>query len=121
MMSGSDNMALVQRLFEEVWNRGNEDVLDEVLIASSHEPSEPQIVPDTTQLRMTMRMLRAAVPDWQVTIEEIIGLPDRVFVRWHAAGTHGGPFMSLAPTGRRVTASGVSMFHMAHGRSRTRA
>lgn len=112
-MAASDNMALVQRLFEEVWNRGEEDVLDELLISPSHETSGPQ---DTTQLRLTLRMLRAALPDWQVTVEEIVAMPDRVFTRWHATGTHGGPFMSLAPTGRRVTATGVSMFHIARGR-----
>jgi len=48
-------------------------------------------------------MYRAAFPDVQFTIEDLLGDGDKVVVRNTFHGTHTGPFMGIAPTGRHIS------------------
>jgi predicted ester cyclase len=45
-------------------------------------------------------MLRTAFPDLRFTIEEVVAEGDTVAARVTLSGTHLGPFLSMAPTGR---------------------
>lgn len=115
-MSIADNIVLVQRLFEEIWNQGNEDRFEELLTCMPYDGSHDELCPDTTLLRTSLRILRAALPDLHVMIDQMIGMPDRVLTQWHACGTHLGPFMGLPATGKIVSASGISIFYIANRR-----
>lgn len=61
--------------------------------------------------------MRAAFPDVRYEIDDVIAEGDRVVVRWTRVGTHLGPFRGIAPTGRRVTHSGVRIWRFAGGRA----
>jgi predicted ester cyclase len=55
------------------------------------------------------------------TLDELIAEGDAVAVRWTAAGTHEGramegAFAGMRPTGKRVSWSGVTVFHLRDGR-----
>ena len=43
-----------------------------------------------------------------VTIEDIVAEGDKVWVRVTATGTHKGEYRGLAPTGKKITLTGVS-------------
>jgi predicted ester cyclase len=60
----------------------------------------------------------AAFPDLAVTADDLIASPVRglVTVRWSAAGTHRGPFLGFAPTGRRVAFTGIEIIRIDGGR-----
>ncbi len=60
--------------------------------------------------------VRAAFPDLHYTLDAVFGARDRVAVRWTWQGTHRGAFRSFAPTGRRVTNSGMAIFELAGGK-----
>jgi hypothetical protein len=47
-------------------------------------------------------MLLAAFPDLRMVPEDVIASGDRVVARVRATGTHKGPFMGIAATGKRV-------------------
>ena len=48
------------------------------------------------------RSLRAAFPDLQMTVEDVIADGDKAVARVTVAGTHQGEFMGVPPTGTRV-------------------
>ncbi len=60
--------------------------------------------------------LRAAFPDLHQTIEEQISEGDKVAYRWTARGTHQGGLMGIAPTGNRVTFTGISIARLVDGK-----
>jgi predicted ester cyclase len=101
--------ATVRRLMDETWNKGNLAVLDELLTPDhvSHDPMNPsgglQAVKDS------IKKYRSAFPDCRCEIDELLTVGDRVVVRWHFSGTHKNQFEGIAPTGRRVSGTGISI------------
>ena len=57
--------------------------------------------------------LFAAIPDYDMEIEQVIDGADAVAVRWRAGGTfEGAPFQGIRPSGRRVEIHGVDVFEV---------
>jgi predicted ester cyclase len=61
------------------------------------------------------RKWRDAFPDIHFEIEEIIAEGDTVVARWTLTGTQSGPFLGIAPTGRKIRVGGMSMDHLRDG------
>jgi len=92
---------LVLRHHDEVWTRGNIDVVDEIFAPDfvGHHPGQPDWVgPDA--VKQAVVNARAAFPDFAEHVEDVIVEGDRVVTRFTASGTHLGPYRGLAPTGR---------------------
>lgn len=110
------NKAVVRRFVEEVWNKGNLNVADEVLAPDYIEyPSVPDtpakpVGPDG--MKKFVMMFRQAFPDMVFSIDQIVAEEDRVAVQILGRGSHQGEMMGLAPTHRRVTVSGVAIHHL---------
>src|SRR3954468_11655181 len=61
------------------------------------------------------RDLFAAVPDWDLKVENTVDDGERqVVVQWHATGTFNGdaPFLGIEPTGRRIEIRGVDVIQL---------
>jgi steroid delta-isomerase-like uncharacterized protein len=56
-----------------------------------------------------------AFPDASVSIEELVAEDDKVVVRVTSTGTHGGDFMGVMPTGRRVTFQEIDIARVENG------
>ena len=59
---------------------------------------------------------RAAFPDLTVTINDLIAEDDRVAKLWSLTATHKGEYLGIAPTGRRVTWSGITIYRVRAGK-----
>jgi steroid delta-isomerase-like uncharacterized protein len=107
------NEAVVRLLLEEVFNRGCTDLLTELVAANhvGHDPFGDHYGPEG--LRIAVAEYRAAFPDLQVTVEDLVADGDRVVHRFTLRGTHAGPFMGIPPTGRVVTAAGIAIDRLA--------
>jgi len=105
------NKTIVRSLFEEVWNKGNLSVADELFTPNCehHDASSPDFGrgPESEKKRATL--YRTAFPDLRLTIEDIIAEGETVIARWSCRGTHKGDLSGIAPTGKQVTISGVSI------------
>ena len=55
-------------------------------------------------------------PDWHETLKDIIAEGDKVWHRFEVTGTHQGEFMGVAPTGKRVTWTGVDFWRILDGK-----
>ena len=61
------------------------------------------------------QVLRPALPDLKVTIYEQVAEGNLVTTRKTITGTHTGPLLGLAPTGRLVTIDVMDMVRVSHG------
>jgi steroid delta-isomerase-like uncharacterized protein len=102
----------------EAWNRGNLDVYDESLADGyvSHDPGFGGDTYGRAAVKERVRSFRAAAPDLEVTLDDVIAEADKVVTRWRVEGTHEGPLAGIPPTGRRVSITGITIDAFADGR-----
>lgn len=111
------NKALVRRYVEDVLNKGNTALTDELIAQSfiGHDPVGPDVHgPDGVKQRNAM--YHNAFPDLQYTVEEMIAENDIVVWRWTAHGTHMGEILGIAPTRKQATTTGTMTCHIANGK-----
>ncbi len=112
-MSLENSKANMRRFYEEVMNKGNFSVIDELssdnAIDHSRLPGFPQGKEGTKQL---MGMFRSAFPDLKATVEDIVGESDKLIARVTVSGTHKGEFMGIPPTGKSFTINSFDMIRV---------
>lgn len=97
--------AVVRRLFEAI-NR-DDGRIDELVAPDCEIVGPAGSGQGPAIYRNVFAMQRAAFPDVEVTIDELLAAEGyRVMVRTRTSGTHRGVFMGLAPTSKRVTWAG---------------
>jgi predicted ester cyclase len=120
-MSIERNKAMARSLYLEVFGSGNLSAADEIMAEDcvSHGPGTPPIV-GTGQIKRQSAVLRTAIPDLQVVLEDQLAEGDRVASRWMGSGTHTGPLqmpgVSAAPTNRPIAFSEMRIDRFAGGR-----
>jgi predicted ester cyclase len=111
-MSTDDNKKAARRMTEETWNHGNMDVIDEIC-----DPSYTMHGGGgTAELKQAIEEFRRGFPDGSMTIEEMVAEGETVVLRWTGQGTHLGEYQGVAPTGKRITTTGISIYHFANGK-----
>ncbi len=110
------NKAIVRRWYEEMWNKGNLELIDELIASDVTGHSPIQNVDGVEASKRYVTMSRAAFPDLHFTIEEMIAEGDKVVAVRTLAGTHRGEYLGVAPTGNHVNITGINVFHIADGR-----
>lgn len=116
MSTPEENKAIYRRFIEEVWNRGNVAVADEILAPDATAPSAPQLPPGPEGVKAVVQVFRIAFPDFYMTIEDILAEDDKVVARFTEGGTHQGTFMGIAPTGKQVTFTEIAIIRMVNGK-----
>ena len=117
-MSTEQNKALVRRLMEEVFDRGNISLIDELFAPDfvEHEELPPGIPAGSEGVKQLSTMFRSAFPDFKATIDDMIAEGDKVVVSGTWSGTHKGEFMGIPPTGKRVSIGVIDIIRMAGGK-----
>jgi steroid delta-isomerase-like uncharacterized protein len=112
------NKALTRRFYEEGWNQGNLAVFDELLASNHvlHDPGFPEPIHGLEGFKQYYASYRTAFPGNQLTVEDYIAEGDTVVSRWTGRGTHKGDLMGIAPTGKQVTVTGISIQRIANGK-----
>jgi steroid delta-isomerase-like uncharacterized protein len=116
-MSSEQNKAIVRRLFEEPW-KGNLSVVDDLTASEyiGHDPALPEPLRGPEGVKEFVSAYLVAFPDARVTVEQQLAEGDLVATRWSARGTHEGELMDLAPTGKKVTVTGLTMSRLEGGK-----
>jgi steroid delta-isomerase-like uncharacterized protein len=109
---------VIHRYFEDVWNEGRLEVLDELLTSDyrNHSPSAPNPPPGPAGLKPIVAAMRAAFPDLHYAIEDLVLGENAVAVRVTLTGTHEGDFFGLAPTGKKIRVSQMNIERFRDGR-----
>ena len=118
-MSVEQNVELLRRWFQEVWNEGRTDVIYEVLspdgIARGQRSAESEIR-GPKEFEKFVHEIRGAFPDIKLSVEDIFGAGDQVVVRWSAVMTHTGDALGMPASGRTVRSRGISIARFLDGK-----
>ena len=116
-MSVEDNKKGQTRIWEEVFNRGNFDVIPELIAPeyTFHNPLGIQ-AEGPEGFRQMAAMLRTAMPDVHATVKEIFGEGDLVANRVNLTGTFQHEMMGMAPTGRKLDITSIIITQWRDGR-----
>lgn len=114
----AENKAIARRLYEDLWNKGNLAVADEISAANyvHHDPATPDVGRGPEGLKQLITMYRTAFPDVYFTIDDLIAEGGQVVTRWTARGTHKGALMGISATGKQVTVTGIGILRIAGGK-----
>jgi predicted ester cyclase len=112
----ADSKQIVKQLFEEPW-KGNMDVIDEYIAPGyiGHDPSEPDAIRGPEGFRAFVQKYLTAFPDGQITVDDQILEGDKVATRWTGRGTQTGEISGIAPTGKQVTVTGLTISRLEGG------
>ena len=107
-MSTEENKENARRAVEEVMNKGNLSLANELIATdyAGHSPGLPDFK-GPEGFRQYMTMMRTAFPDIHLTIEDTVAEGDKVVMRYTGRGTHKGDLMGIAPTGKQITITGM--------------
>lgn len=116
-MGTEENKAVYRRFIDEVFNRGDFSNLD-ALLAPGYRiydvPSARTAGPDA--IRASASMFRTAFPDLHIEVTEVIAEGDSIAATARMTGTHRGELLGMAPTGRRVSVTNMTVIHMRDGK-----
>ncbi|MFQ5996820.1 MAG: ester cyclase [Dehalococcoidales bacterium] len=116
-MSVEENKAIELRFFEEVVNKGNIAVIDELFATNFVDHSVfPGMTADREGAKQFFTMAHTVFPDFHSTLEDMFAEGDKVVQRFTARGTHQGEFMGIAPTGKQVTIPGIAIHRITGGK-----
>lgn len=112
-----DNVALARRWFEELWNQRRGELIDELLAADGCCYSAGGVLRGRDAFRQRIyEPFLSAFPDLRVQVDGTVAEGDEVVVRWTATGTHTGPGLGLAPSGRAISLRGMTWIRFEDGR-----
>lgn len=114
-MTTEQNKAVIRRLNDEFWNKGNVSVVDDVVAADFVDHDTPGKAPGREGLKQFIIPFRDAFSDIQSTVEDLIGEGDKITWRWTFRGTHSGPVMGIPATGKVITLTGITIDRIAGG------
>ncbi len=96
--------------FYAVYNDRRVDLLDDLLAPGYvGEVNGPEIA-GLDAARTFIQAFLTAFPDVHYTVEDTVASGEKVVARWTATATHLGRFGDVAPTEKRVTMLGITIF-----------
>ncbi len=122
MTTEERNKALTLRGFEEMFNRGDPSVVDELVAGRGEDHQETPGTDFAAHLKDVVKKMRAAFPDLRFEVHHVLAEGDMVAARSTMTGTHEGrfeigPFGDIAPTGRRVEVRHMHFFRWVDGKN----
>jgi steroid delta-isomerase-like uncharacterized protein len=115
-----NNKALLRRWFDEVWNQGRAEAIDELFADDgiAHGLSEDEASPlrGPAGFKPFHQVFRGAFPDIDVVIEDMIAEGDKVVARCTVRGKHAGDHLGIAATNAPVSFDGIAIVRIADGK-----
>ena len=115
-----ENKALIRRWFEEVWNKGRADAIDEMFDENglahglSDDPSKPITGP--REFRPFHTVFREAFPNMIIAVEDTVAEGDKVAARCSVRAKHEGDFLEGAATQSPVEFTGITIVRIENGK-----
>jgi steroid delta-isomerase-like uncharacterized protein len=115
-----ENKQLVRRWFEEVWNKGRADAIEEMFDENgiahglSDDPARP--IKGPRDYRPFYEVFRQAFPNLMIVVEDLVAEGDKVAARCSVRGKHEGEFLGRAATQAPVDISGITIVRIKNGK-----
>lgn len=116
-MATGDNMRVVQRFYDELWNKGNLDIADELFSPDfkGHAPGDTG-ANGPEGVKQFVATWRAAFPDLTITIDDQYEEGEAVGTRFTCRGTQTGSLYGIPPSGNAITMYGMAITHIVDGK-----
>jgi steroid delta-isomerase-like uncharacterized protein len=115
-----DNKRLLQRWFEEVWNKGRAEAIEEMFAEDgiAHGLADESGAPlrGAAGFREFHKKFRGAFPDVVVRVDEVIAEGDLVAARCRVRASHAGDDLGFAATNRPMEITGMTMARIKDGK-----
>ena len=114
----TSNQKLIERYFQEVWNKGNLHVLDEIIDSKykNHSPGTSNPTPGPEGLKPIVSAVRHAFPDVHYKIMDVVITEDKITARVKMTGTHLGDFFGIPATGKSVDVDQINIEYVHNGK-----
>jgi len=115
-----ENKELVRRWFEEVWNKGRADAIEEMFDENgiahglADDPSQP--IRGPRDFRPFHTVFREAFPNMTIVVEDMIAEADKVAARCSVRGKHEGDFMGREATQSPIEFTGIAIVRIDNGK-----
>jgi predicted ester cyclase len=100
-----ENKAMMRRMVEGINAGAEEATVDELFAPRA-----------ARRVKRLFAEFRAAFPDWQEEIVQLVAEGDTVAGRFRCSGTHLGEFLGEAPTGKRMDVEEVFFLRVEEGK-----
>ena len=112
-VSDGSAKAVVRRYYDEVINQQNVAAIETILATRFVHGEEARGLRGQAAVVQTYF---SAFPDIRVVIDQLVGEGDTVAARMTWSGTHRGPWLGVAATGRAVAWPVMAFYRVADGR-----
>jgi len=112
---GEHNKRVAERLYRDVFERGDLDRADELVHPDCRDLHDPQDRRGPERVKEVASMLRAAFPDQHWDITRLLADGEHVAMCSTWTGTHEGTFMGIPPTGKHVSVHHMYLFRISDG------
>lgn len=115
------NKRIVRRFVEQGAGKNDVAVIEETLHPDFvHHNPMPGLPPDREGAKLGVAGFRAAFPDYELRVVDLVAEGDKVVSRIGFAGTNTGSLMGMPPTGKRVEMEFWHLERLEGGRIRER-
>ena len=112
------NKHLVRYTIEEVWNKGNYSVLDEIIqpdFVIYSLPDGKKVIGREGVVNY-FNAIKSAFPDIRFYVQDQVAEGDKVVTHWMAEGTHRGIFEGIPPTGKSLRITSIDIDYITNGK-----
>ena len=113
-------MTFLERWFEEVWNKGREEAIDEMAIedAKTHGLEQPDGTPvkGRQAFKDFHKLFRSAFSNIHIKVEDTLTEGDKTMARCVVTGIHTGPGLGMPATGKPVQFTGMCIVRLEDGK-----
>lgn len=114
--SPQENKTQVRRFVEEIQNRHDLELIDELVSAEFVDHSGRAVPPNRDGMKAFLVNVFAAFPDARFTVHEQLAEGDKVMTYKTFHGTHKGAFMGIPPSGNEVAFDIIDVFTVRAGK-----
>jgi predicted ester cyclase len=116
-MSTEHTKSIAIRLADELFNKGNLGIVDELIASDAIDHNEPLGTDCRQHFKQVATLLRSAFPDLHFAFEDAIAEGDKVSARVTMSGTHQGPgaFFGTPPSGKRFEIQQMRLLRIVNG------
>jgi steroid delta-isomerase-like uncharacterized protein len=118
-MSVEENVRLLERWFQEVWNENKIETIHELIAPNPIAVGQLEggkELRSGADFEAFVRGIRDVFPEIKMVVKDVFGAEDRVALRWAAEMTHNGSYMGMAPTGKVVHLTGITIARIREGK-----
>jgi predicted SnoaL-like aldol condensation-catalyzing enzyme len=111
VLNKQDNIAIVRRYFEEVWNRGNLDAADELVAPEFSVEGCGGAISGLQAVKLYVSSYRTVYPRVHFTMLSLLAEGDLVVACWIGRGMH-----STSDERKSCYSTGISVYRIAGGK-----